>query len=153
MLLLLCFHQAASSDSGFHAAEAPPHLLSFLRSDPQGQIHQHVRAASLELSASALGRPSDAIKTVSARCCAVNEHTRCWPSGFGSGQDSLSALFLPSAAGAATHSHRYYSSPPIRDFQLLLGLRVCRRRRATHRREINTNIYEAPRLHVSLALH
>lgn len=60
----------------------------------KGKLHQHALAASPEGPAPALCCPSEAIKTVSARCSSVNEHTHRWPSGFGPGHNSLSVLFL-----------------------------------------------------------
>lgn len=100
--LLICYHSSTA--------------------EPQGQIHQHGLAAALEVLAFALCCPGEAIKTVSARGFAVNDHT-CHRDLDQSRIHSLSVSFL---TAAAAHSDRHYSLLAISDFQALLGLPVWR---------------------------
>lgn len=100
--LLICYHSFAAQ--------------------PQGQIHQHGLAAALEVLAFALCCPGEAIKTVSARGFAVNDHTRHRDLD----QSRIHSLSVSFLSAAAAHSDRHYSLLPISDFQALLGLLVWR---------------------------
>lgn len=90
--------------------------------EPQGQIHQHGLAAALEVLAFALCCPGEAIKTVSARGFAVNDHMHHQDLD----QSSIHSLSVSFLSTTAAHSERHYSLLPISDFQALLGLLVWR---------------------------
>lgn len=100
--LLICYHSSAA--------------------EPQGQIHQHGLASALEVLAFALCCPGEAIKTVSARGFAVNDHTRHRDLD----QSRIHSLSVSFLSAAAVHSDRHYSLLAISDFQALLGLLVWR---------------------------
>lgn len=99
--LLICYHSSAA--------------------EPQGQIHQRGLVAALEVLAFALCCPGEAIKTVSARGFAVNDHTGHRDLD----QSRIHSLSVSFLSAAAAHSDRRYSLLAISDFQALLGLPGC----------------------------